>query len=211
VIISAIGRKPNTKPLNLPAVGVEIDHSGYIKVDEYQNTNVSGIYALGDVIGKVELTPMAIAAGRRLADRLFGGFHDAKADYENVPTVVFSHPTIGTIGLTEIEAIEDYGKENIKVYTSDFVNLFYGTFYEGNAGDKPISKYKVITEGPTERVVGIHIIGMGSDEVIQGFGVAMKMGATKADFDNCIAIHPTAAEELVTLPPWGLSGASNKK
>ena len=214
MIISAIGRIPNTEPLNLPAVGVELDHKGYIKVDEYQNTNISGIYALGDVIGKVELTPMAIAAGRRLSDRLFGGYHDAKADYDNVPTVVFSHPTIGTIGLTEPEAIEAYGKENIKIYTSDFVNLYYGTYFEGNAGDKPMSKYKVITEGPTERVIGIHIIGMGSDEVIQGFGVAMKMGATKADFDNCIAIHPTAAEELVTLPPWGLSGASssaNKK
>mmetsp|Transcript_29707 Transcript_29707/g.32338 ORF Transcript_29707/g.32338 Transcript_29707/m.32338 type:complete len:413 (+) Transcript_29707:1-1239(+) len=205
-VVSAIGRTPATDLLNLPAVGVETDHVGYVKVDEYQDTNVKGIYALGDVVGKVELTPMAIAAGRRLADRIFGGYHDAKADYDNVPTVVFSHPTIGTVGLTEPQAIEYYGKENVKVYTSDFVNLYYGTFFEGNAGDKPVSKYKVVVQGPEERVVGVHIIGLGSDEVIQGFAVAVKMGATKADFDRCVAIHPTAGEELVTMPPWGMSG-----
>lgn len=152
---------------------------------------------------------MAIAAGRRLADRLFGNRPAARADYDMVPTVVFSHPTIGTCGLTEPRAIELYGAENIKVYNSDFVNLYYGTFFEGNAGEKPITKYKVICHGPEERVVGLHLIGMASDEVLQGFGVAMKMGATKADFDNCVAIHPTAGEELVTLPPWGMSEGSS--
>jgi glutathione reductase (NADPH) len=207
----------NIDQLHLSAVGVETTdpHGGYIKVNEWQETSVPNIYALGDVIGKVELTPMAIAAGRRLADRMFGGMHDAKADYENVPTVIFSHPPIATVGFTEAEGIEAYGKENIKSYVSEFVNLYYGTFFEGNAGEKPVSKYKVVCVGPEERVIGIHLIGMGSDEVMQGFAVAMKMGATKADFDACVAIHPTAAEELVTMPPWGLSasgvGGKSKK
>ena len=138
--------------------------------------------------------------------RLFGNQPNAKADYTNVPTVVFSHPVIGTCGLTEQEAEKEYGQENLKIYTSGFVNLWYGPYFEGGPGDKPISKYKLICEGPTQRVVGLHMIGMGSDEVLQGFGVAMKMGATKLDFDNCVAIHPTAAEEMVTLPPWGLLG-----
>jgi glutathione reductase (NADPH) len=174
---------------------VQTNPRGYIAVDEYQSTSSANIFALGDVAGQVELTPMAIAAGRRLADRLFGGMPDAKADYSLVPTVVFSHPTIGTIGLTEPQARDQFGSENVKIYTSDFVNLYYGTFYEGNAGEKPVSKYKLVCAGPEERVVGLHIFGKGSDEVLQGFGVAMKMGATKADFDRCVAIHPTAGEE----------------
>jgi glutathione reductase (NADPH) len=210
-IVSAIGRTPLTTGLNLPAANIASNNRGYVIVDEYQNTSASSVFALGDVAGTVELTPMAIAAGRKLADRLFGGIPAAKADYDFVPTVVFSHPTIGTCGLTEPRAIELYGSENIKIYTSDFVNLFYGTFFEGNAGDKPITKYKVICLGPEERVIGLHLIGMSSDEVLQGFGVAMKMGATKADFDRCVAIHPTAGEELVTLAPWGMSGVSSQK
>lgn len=207
-VISAIGRTPATDSLNLEAVGITPTPSGHITVDAFQNTCTDGVYALGDIIGKIDLTPMAIAAGRRLADRLFHNMPEARADYENVPSVVFSHPTIGTCGLTEPEAAAKFGAENIKVYTSDFVNLYYGTFFEGNAGAKPVTKYKVVCAGPEERVVGLHLIGMGSDEVLQGFGVAMKMGATKADFDRCIAIHPTAAEELVTLPPWGLAPSS---
>jgi glutathione reductase (NADPH) len=122
-----------------------------------------------------------------------------------VPTVVFSHPVIGTIGMTEEEARAKYGNDNIKVYNSTFVNLWYGPFYGGGVGDKPQTKYKLVCLLPTERVIGLHCIGMASDEVIQGFGVAMKMGATKADFDNCVAIHPTAAEEFVTMAPWGLA------
>jgi glutathione reductase (NADPH) len=149
---------------------------------------------------------MAVAAGRRLADRLFNNMPDSKADYNLVPTVVFSHPTIGTVGLTEKQAREQYPADQLKIYNSSFVNLHYGPWYEGQPGPKPISKVKLICAGPTERVVGLHMIGMGADEVLQGFGVAMKMGATKADFDSVVAIHPTAAEEIVTLPPWGLSG-----
>jgi len=186
-----------------------VNKEGHIQVDEYQNTNIGNVYALGDVCGKVELTPMAIAAGRRLADRLFGLMPTAKADYTTVPTVVFSHPTIGTLGLTEEQARAKYPESELKIYTSDFVNLYYGTFFEGNAGAKPITKYKIICHGVTERIVGLHLIGMGSDEVLQGFGVAMKMGATKSDFDACVAIHPTAAEEMITFAPWGMSGTGN--
>mmetsp|Transcript_12763 Transcript_12763/g.16207 ORF Transcript_12763/g.16207 Transcript_12763/m.16207 type:complete len:173 (+) Transcript_12763:165-683(+) len=147
---------------------------------------------------------MAIAAGRRLSDRLFGGIENAKVSYENVPTVVFSHPTIGTCGMTEPQAIEKYGEENIKVYNSKFANLYYGIF-DVEQADKPKTIMKLITAGEDEKVVGIHVLGMGSDEMMQGFGVAMKMGCTKADLDSCIAIHPTASEELVTMGAWGTS------
>jgi len=205
-ILEAIGREPNTAALHLERTSVTVNEKGNIEVDDYQNTHHAGIYALGDVCGKVELTPMAVAAGRRLGDRLFGGIPTAKADYTFVPTVVFSHPVIGTCGYTEPEAIAKFGAENLKIYNSSFVNLHYGIFFNGGVGDKPISRVKLICHGPEERVVGLHLIGMGSDEILQGFGVAMKMGATKADFDNCVAIHPTAAEEVVTCPPWGLSG-----
>lgn len=147
----------------------------------------------------------AIAAGRRLADRLFGpsSFHDAKVSYDNVPTVIFSHPPIGTIGLTEKEAIEKYGAGNIKVYRSKFSNLYYGP-WQLEPKDKPKTAMKLVCAGSNELVVGLHVIGMGADEMLQGFGIAMKMGATKADFDSCVAIHPTAAEEFVTMFPWGL-------
>jgi glutathione reductase (NADPH) len=160
----------------------------------------------GDVCGKVELTPMAIAAGRRLADRLFGGpeFKNTKVSYDLIPTVVFSHPTIGTIGLTEDEAIKKYGEANVKIYKSKFANLYYGP-WQVEADDKPKTAMKLVCAGEEELVVGLHVIGTGADEMLQGFGVALKMGATKADFDSTIAIHPTASEEFVTMFPWGLS------
>jgi len=206
VVLMATGRLPNTQGLNLDRVGVNLNNKSYIQVDKYSNTSVSSILALGDVCGNVELTPMAIAAGRRLADRLFGSnqFHDAKVSYENVPTVVFSHPTIGTIGLTEPEAIAKYGQENVKIYKSKFTNLYYGIF-DMEPSDKPKTSMKLVCADAEEKVVGLHIIGMAADEMLQGFGVAIKMGATKADFDSCIAIHPTGAEELVTMGTWGTS------
>lgn len=139
-----------------------------------------------------------------MADRLFGGVVGAKTSYENVPTVVFSHPPIGTIGLTEPQAIAKYGAENLNVYRSKFVNLYYSVFNMEPA-DKPRTVMKLICAGVTEKVVGIHIIGLAADEMLQGFGVAMKMGATKADLDSCIAIHPTGSEELVTMGMWGTS------
>jgi glutathione reductase (NADPH) len=192
-LIWATGRVPNTAELGLDAVGVALGSRAEIDVDAFQNTNVTGVYAVGDVTGKRQLTPVAIAAGRHLADRLFGGKPDAKLDYENVPSVVFSHPPVGSVGLTEVEARELYGSE-VKVYTTRFTNMRFGV-----TSRKPKSAMKLVCVGPTEKVVGLHTIGVGSDELLQGFAVAIKLGATKADFDRTVAIHPTAAEELVTL------------
>ena len=207
-VLYAIGRVPATAGLGLEAAGVETTASGHIVVKDWDTheTSAAKTYALGDVIGRADLTPVAIAAGRSLVDRLFGPRPEAKLSYDLIPTVVFSHPTIGTVGLTQEEAEATYGAENLKVYTSKFTNLFYGTF-QVEPEDKPKTNYKVICYGPDQRVVGVHIMGMGSDEVMQGFGVAVKMGATKADLDACIAIHPTAGEELVTFQPWNPTGA----
>jgi glutathione reductase (NADPH) len=202
-VIFATGRSPLVEPLNLPAAAIQQLENGKIQVDEYSRTSRPDVFAVGDVSSNVELTPMAIAAGRRLADRLFGGQPDAKVSYDLVPTVVFSHPPIGTCGLTEAQARDKYGDAEVKVYTSKFANLWYGVF-DVPFDEKPVTAMKLVVAGPTEVVVGVHIIGIGADEMLQGFGVAMKMGATKADFDSSIAIHPTASEELVTMAPWGL-------
>jgi glutathione-disulfide reductase len=192
-IIWAVGRTPNTRDLSLDAAGVTMQPNGVIPTDAYQNTNVSGIYALGDVTGREPLTPVAIAAGRRLAERLFGNKPDLKLDYENVPTVVFAHPPIGKVGLTEPEARERFG-DTLTVYETSFTPMRYALNEHG-----PKTAMKLICTGPEERVVGIHIIGDGADEMLQGFAVAVKMGATKADLDSTVAIHPSSAEELVTL------------
>jgi len=192
-LIWAIGRDSQVEGLNLGAVGISVNDAGFIPVDQFQNSDVSGIYAIGDVTGQAALTPVAIAAGRRLADRLFGGKAEAKLDERNIPSVVFSHPPIGTVGMTEDEAREQFG-DDVKVYQSRFVPMYYAITTR-----KQRSSMKLITVGATEKVVGCHIIGDGADEMLQGFAVAIKMGATKADFDNTIAIHPTSAEELVTL------------
>lgn len=193
-IIWAIGRKPNVQGLNLDAAGVTLNDRGFIAVDEYQNTVVPGIYALGDVTGEKELTPVAIKAGRTLSERLFNGKTDAKMDYSTIPTVVFSHPAIGTVGLTEEEAIRDYGAEQVHVYTSSFTSM-----YSAVTQHRQQARFKLITAGQDEKVVGLHGIGYGVDEMIQGFAVAIKMGATKADFDSTVAIHPTGSEEFVTM------------
>jgi glutathione reductase (NADPH) len=193
-LVWAIGRSPNTAQLNLSAIPLETDERGFLWTDEYQNTSARGIYAVGDVTGRVQLTPVAIAAGRRLADRLFGGVDDARLDYENIATVIFSHPPIGTVGLTEDEAREQYGHDAIKTYSTRFTNMYHAI-----TDRKPPTAMKLVTTGPGERVLGIHVVGLGADELIQGFAVVLKMGATKADLDDTIAIHPTAAEELVTM------------
>ncbi|KAI1132621.1 putative glutathione protein [Nemania abortiva] len=197
-LIWAIGRVPETEHLGLESAGVKVDEKGYIVADDFQNTSVDNIFALGDVCGKVELTPVAIAAGRRLAERLYGGsvFANAKLDYSGIPSVVFAHPEVGSIGLTEPEAVEKYGAANLKIYKTNFTAMYYAMM---DPEDKAPTKYKIVCVGPEERVVGLHIMGLGSGEMLQGFGVAMKMGATKADFDSCVAIHPTSAEELVTM------------
>ena len=206
VVLLAPGRVPAVEGLGLELVGVQQrPKDKTIVVDDYQTTSIPNVYAIGDVAGQgVDLTPMAIAAGRRLADRLFGGLAHAKTSFENVPTVVFSHPTIGTIGLTEPEAILKYGEANLKIYKSTFVNLQY-SMYDMEPSEKPKTFVKIICAGIEEQVVGLHILGDAADEMLQGFGVAMKMGATKADFDAVVAIHPTAAEEVVTAGTWGTS------
>lgn len=201
-VIEATGRfsLPYTSTLGLEHVKVKYQtEDGIIPVDKYQNTNVPGIYALGDVCGRLELATTAIAAARCLADRLFRGQTKKHISYENVPTVVFSHPPIGTVGLTETQAMEKYGKKNIQVYNKYYIDLWYASFNQGNGGEKPLSKNKIICAGKNQKIVGIHIIGMHSDEIMQGFAVAMNMGVTKSDMDASITIHPTTSEGLVSL------------
>ena len=192
-LLWAIGRAPLTSDLGLNNAGVEVNERGYIPTDKFQNTNVDGIYAVGDVTGRAQLTPVAVAAGRRLSDRLFNNMPDRHLDYENIPTVMFSHPPIGTIGLTEGQAREQHG-DAVKVYQTRFTAMYHSL-----SPHQQKTAMKLICVGAEEKVVGCHIIGAGADEMLQGFAVAIKMGATKKDFDNTVAIHPTSAEELVTL------------
>ncbi len=193
-LIWAIGRRPLSDGLGLDAAGVKIDQRGFIETDAFQNTTASGIYAVGDVTGRAALTPVAIAAGRQLSNRLFDGQTDAKLDYDDIPTAIFTHPPIGTVGLSEQAAREKYGDDAIRVYKSSFVNMYYAVLER-----KASTVCKLICLGDEERVIGVHMVGDAADEVIQGFSVAVRMGACKADFDRTVAIHPTAAEELVTL------------
>ena len=191
-LLWAIGRLPNTGGLNLASVGLETDDRGFISADDYQNTAVQGVYAVGDVTGRTALTPVAIAAGRKLAKRIFGGEQDARLNYDNIASVVFSHPPISTVGLTEEQARENY--TDVRVYQSRFTNMLYAL-----SEHKSPTVVKLVTVGNHERIVGVHIIGDAADEIIQGFAVAVNMGACKRDLDETVAIHPTAAEELVTL------------
>jgi len=193
-IVWAIGRAPRTADIGLENTRVLLDEDGHVVVDDLQSTAAPGIHAVGDVTGRLQLTPVAIAAGRRLADRLFGGQPEARIDYEDVPTVVFSHPPIGTVGLSEEAARARYGDHAVKTYERRFTNLYHAL-----TAKKPKTTVKLVVAGPEERVVGIHVIGLAADELIQGFAVAVRMGARKSDLDRTIAIHPTAAEELVTL------------
>lgn len=193
-VLWAVGRASAIGGLNLDRASVACDAEGFIQTDKYQLTSTAGIYAIGDVTGRAQLTPVAIAAGRRLSDRLFGGQGDRHLDYHNIPTVVFGHPPIGTVGLTERTARENYGDENVTVFKSSFVPMYHAL-----TEHKPRCDMKLITVGPEKRVAGVHIIGPGADEMMQGFAVAVRMGATKADFDDTVAIHPTSAEELVTM------------
>ncbi len=194
-VIWAIGRGPVAEDLGLERAGVKVDADGYIPTDKYQTTSAEHIYAIGDIIGKsAQLTPVAIAAGRRLSDRLFGGMPDRYLDYNNIPTVVFGHPPIGTVGVTEAAAREQYGDAAVHVYTASFVPMYYAL-----TARKPRCDMKLVCVGPEQKIVGVHIVGDGADEMLQGFAVAVRMGATKKDFDDTVAIHPTVAEELVTM------------
>jgi len=192
-VIYAVGRKPDHDGLAIEKSGVELDKRGYIVCDLFQNTNQAHIFALGDITGRAPLTPVAIAAGRRLADRLYNNQPDRHLDYENIATVVFSHPPIGTVGLTEEEAIKEHG-DAVKIYQTSFTAM-----YNAITDHATPTAMKLVCLGAEEKVVGLHIIGPGADEMLQGFAVAIRMGATKRDFDDTVAIHPTSSEELVTM------------
>lgn len=192
-VLWAIGREPVVDGLGLDGVGVRQDAEGHVITDEYQETGVPGLYAIGDVTGRAALTPVAIAAGRRLADRLFGGQPHSRLDYSLIPTVVFSHPVIGTVGLTEAAARAEHGAA-LHCHETDFVPMYHAL-----TDRKRRARMKLLTAGASEKVVGLHVLGEGADEMLQGFAVALRMGATKRDFDETVAIHPTSAEELVTL------------
>jgi len=192
VVIWATGRDPATDCI-APGVGLRHDERGHIEVDEFQQTSVPDVFAIGDVTGRVTLTPVAIAAGRRLADRIWGGMAGRRLDYDNVPTVVFGHPPLGTVGLTEPQALALHG-DAVKCYSSSFVPMYHALTEARHR-----TRMKLVTVGPEQRVVGVHLAGRGVDEMLQGFAVAVRMGATKRDFDDTVAIHPTASEELVTM------------
>ncbi len=192
-VIWAVGRAPDTRTLNLESVGIIPARGGFVPVDKFQNTAARGVYAIGDITGMSALTPVAVAAGRKLAQRLFGGDASSRVDYDDIPSVVFAHPPVGTIGLTEDEAVSRYGN-TVKVYETRFRPMRFAL-----AAEPSTTAVKLVCASADERVVGIHIVGDGADEILQGFSVAVKMGATKADFDATMAIHPTSAEELVTL------------
>lgn len=198
-VVWTIGRKSLIN-IGLDKVDVKLNDKEQVDVDKFQQSSNPKILSLGDVVGKVELTPVAIAAGRKLSNRLFSGdqaFAEDHLDYSNVPSVIFSHPEAGSIGLSCKEAKEKYGEDQIKIYKSKF-NAMYYAMMENDEMKSPTS-YKIVCAGKDEKVVGLHIVGDSSAEILQGFGVAIKMGATKKDFDNCVAIHPTSAEELVTM------------
>jgi len=191
-VIWAVGRAPNTGTLQTDRAGLAMQGNGIIPTDEFQNTGVPGIYAIGDVTGRTPLTPVAIAAGRRLAERLFNGQRGSRVDYDNIPSVVFAHPPVATVGLTEQQARERSAR--VTVYQTAFTPMRHALSDHGTR-----TAMKLVCTGEDERVAGIHLVGDNADEMLQGFAVAVKMGATKADFDATIPVHPTSAEELVTL------------
>jgi glutathione reductase (NADPH) len=194
-VLWAVGRRPKTRDMGLETAGVEVRPNHTIAVDEWQETNVPGVFALGDIIGKGPLTPVAIAAGRRLADHWFAPERNpVPVDYTQIPTVTFTHPPTAAVGMTEPQAVERFG-DAVQVYETEYGGLARA-FAEADIA--PIAM-KLVCAGEDERVVGIHMVGDAVDEMLQGFAVAVRMGATKRDFDLTIPIHPTSSEELVTL------------
>ncbi|RRU17791.1 glutathione-disulfide reductase [Stenotrophomonas sp. 278] len=191
-VFFATGRRGNSAGLGLEALGIAIGEKEEVVVDEWQTTAVPNVHAVGDIAGKVGLTPVAIAAARKLMDRLFGDQPQAKMDYENVASVVFSHPALGAVGLSEEDARARF--EDVRVYRSNFRPML-----QALANGSQRSMFKLVCVGEEERVVGVHLLGEGADEILQGFAVAVKMGATKACFDDTVAIHPTSAEEVVLM------------
>ncbi|MEO6362665.1 MAG: glutathione-disulfide reductase [Caldimonas sp.] len=190
-VLYATGRAPNTAGLGLEALGVALAPNGAVVVDERYGTNVPGLFAVGDVIDRVQLTPVALAEAMSLIDDLFGGAPKC-VDYLHIPTAVFTHPNIGTIGFTEQSARARF--EKIRVYRADFKPLRHTL-----SGSSERTLMKLIVDDATDKVIGLHMVGADAGETIQGFAVAMKAGATKAVFDATLGIHPTAAEEFVTM------------
>lgn len=195
VVLYATGRRANTQALGLDALGVKRAANGHIAVDKHFTTSVPNIYALGDVVGRKELTPVALTEAMALVDHLLGpepGRAARTISYDNIATAVFTHPPIGTIGLTEAEARAQY--DAIQVFRSDFRPLQHTL-----SGSSERTLVKLIVDGASDRVVGLHMVGADAGEIVQGFSVAINCGATKAQFDRTIPIHPTSAEEFVTL------------
>lgn len=192
-LIWAIGRTANIDSLDLEKAGVALDASGHVAADAWQNTNVEGVHAIGDVTGQLALTPVATAAARHLADRLFGGQVDARLDYENVPTVIFASEPLASVGLAEADARARHG-EAVRVYQTRFTPML-----DSLLGRHQRTFMKLVCVGDEERIVGIHMIGRSADEILQGFAVALKLGARKKDLEASVAIHPTSAEELVLM------------
>ena len=190
-MLFATGRKPATGKLGLEALGVGLTDSGAIVVNDDFETAVPGIYAVGDVIDRVALTPVALAEGQCLANRLFGGPRNA-VSYDHIPSAVFSHPQIATVGLTESKARQQF--TDILVYKSRFRPLKYTLSRSEN-----FTLMKMIVDQASDRVIGLHMVGDDAAEIVQGMAVAMQAGATKAHFDATIGIHPTSAEEFVTM------------
>lgn len=197
-VIFATGRTPSSGQLGLEGIGVAIDGGGFIVVDEFQDTGVANVHAVGDVSSRLALTPVAIAAARHLMDRLFGGKPEAKLDYDDVATVVFAHPPLGMIGLTEAEARARHG-DAVKTYSARFRPMLHAL---ADSPQRSLFKLVCVGEGDApeqQRVVGIHLLGEGADEMLQGFAVAIKKGISKRDLDDTVAIHPTSAEEVVLM------------
>lgn len=190
-VLFATGRVPNTDGLGLDAAGVELAADGAVRVDEFSRTNVAHVHAVGDVTHRLQLTPVAIREGAAVAATLFGG-KPTRADHADVPTAVFSQPPIGTVGLTEAQALARGGA--IEVYTSEFRPMKHTL-----SGRTERTLMKLVVDAATQRVLGAHMVGMDAAEIVQGIGIAVKAGLTKADFDATVGIHPTAAEEFVTM------------
>ena len=199
VVLFATGRRPNTAGLGLDQAGVATQGPGFVQVDARQDTSVEGVHAVGDVTGQPALTPVAIAAARRLMDRLFGGQADARLDNDDIATVLFSHPPLGKVGATEDEAIQRHG-DAVRVHRTGFRPMLHAL---ADVPQRSLFKVVCVAEGSDapqhQRVVGIHLLGEAADEILQGFAVALKKGITLADLHATMAIHPTSAEEIVLI------------
>jgi glutathione reductase (NADPH) len=194
-VLYATGRVPNANGIGLEAAGVAVNAAGAIQVNDRYQTSVPSIYALGDVTARLQLTPVALGEAMVVVDELFGpaaGKKPRNMSYEFVPTAVFTHPNIGTVGYSEADARAKFGK--VTVFRADFKALKHTL-----SGSTERTLMKLLIEDATDRVVGLHMVGPDAGEIVQGFAVAMKAGATKAIFDSTIGIHPTVAEEFVTM------------